>query len=95
MSACAAIIMMLGSRTGAETVIPTKGQTPEQIQAREAAVAGAVVGGSKQRQDRRKQAQSQQQQAQQQSTTATQSADSASKQAFSACMSGKGYSITS
>ena len=37
------------------------------------------------------QQQTQQQQAQQASATATQSADAASKQAFSTCMSGKGY----
>jgi len=173
MAASAAIIMMLGAQAHAETVVPTQGQTPQQIQAdtaacqaqaksvydqtfaaanqsaatstttaaapsggrargavagaaagaaaaevrgnqyenydkvdsdvqkeyrqnqaQEAAVAGAVVGGSRQRRDRRQQTQTQQQQTQQQSATATQSADAASKQAFSACMSGKGYTIT-
>lgn len=69
-------------------------QEYRQNQAREAAAAGAVVGGSRQRRERREQAQSQQQQSQQQSATAAQSADAASKQAFSACMSGKGYTIT-
>ena len=69
-------------------------QEYRQNQAQDAAVAGAVVGGSRQRRDRREQAQSQEKQTQQQSATATQSADAASKQAFSACMSGKGYTIT-
>ncbi|HQR70117.1 MAG TPA: hypothetical protein PLE54_05910, partial [Burkholderiaceae bacterium] len=37
MTACAAVVLMLGSRAGAETVIPQQGQTPEQIQADTAA----------------------------------------------------------
>ena len=69
-------------------------QEYRQNQAKDAAVAGAVVGGAKQRQSRREQDKTQQQQAQQQSTAATQSADSASKQAYSACMTAKGYSVT-
>jgi hypothetical protein len=69
-------------------------QEYRQNQAKDAAVAGAVVGGAKQRQSRRQQTKAQEQQAQQQSATATQSADAASKQAYSGCMSGKGYTVT-
>ena len=69
-------------------------QEYRQNQAKDAAVAGVVVGGAKQRQAGRQQEKAQQQQAQQQSTAAAQSADSASKQAYSACMSARGYSIS-
>jgi hypothetical protein len=63
-------------------------------EAQEAAAKGAAIGGVKQRQSRRQQAEAQEQQAQQQSASATQSADSASKQAYSTCMSSKGYAVT-
>jgi len=53
--ACAAVTDKLSSEAQREY---------RQNQAQEAAVAGAVVGGSRQRRDRREQAQSQQQQAQ-------------------------------
>lgn len=69
-------------------------QEYRQNQAKDAAVAGAVVGGAKQRQSRRDDKKEQEQQAQQQSTAAAQSADAASKQAYSACVTAKGYSIT-
>jgi Skp family chaperone for outer membrane proteins len=69
-------------------------QEYRQNQAKDAAVAGAAVGGARQRQARREQQQVQQQQAQQQSSAATQSADAALQQAYSACLSGRGYSVT-
>ena len=175
MQVCAAVMMTLGAQAHAETVVPTQGQTPEQIQkdteacksqaksaydqalaaanqtaatataaasapppsggrargaatgaaagaaaaqvrgnqyenydkidsdvqqeyrqnqAKEAAVAGAVVGGSQQRRDQRQQTQAQQAAPQQPATTPSQTADAASKQAFSTCMSGKGYTIS-
>ena len=172
-TACSLVVIKLGAHAHAETVVPMKGQTPEQIQsdtatcqtqaksaydqalaaanqsaatstttasqpsggrargaaagavagaaaaevrgnqyenydkvdsdvqkeyrqneAQEAAVAGAVVGGSRQRRDRRQQTQAEEKQAQQQSATAEQSADAASKQTFSACISSKGYTIS-
>jgi hypothetical protein len=68
-------------------------QEYRQNQAKDAAVAGAVVGGAKQRQSRRQQEKAQEQQAQQQSTAATQSAEAASKQAYSTCVTSKGYTI--
>jgi hypothetical protein len=69
-------------------------QEYRQNQAKDAAVAGAVVGGAKQRQNRRQQGKAQEQQAQQQSASAAQSAEAASKQSYSACMGGKGYTLS-
>ncbi len=69
-------------------------QEYRQNQAKDAAAAGAVVGASKQRQSRRQQAKAQEQQAEQQSATAAQSAEAASKQAYSGCMSGRGYTVS-
>src|SRR5678815_5385887 len=68
-------------------------QEYRQNQAKDAAVAGAVVGGAKQRQSRRQQDKAQEQQAQAQSTAAAQSADAASKQAYSACVTSRGYTV--
>jgi hypothetical protein len=78
----------------AKTTYSDVQQEYRQEQAKDAAVAGAVVGGAKQRQSRRQQDKAQEQQAQQQSATAAQSAEAASKQAYSGCMSGKGYAVT-
>jgi len=69
-------------------------QEYRQNQAQDAAVAGAVVGGARQRQSRRQQQQQTEQQAQQQSAAGSQTADSASAQTYSACMSGRGYSLS-
>jgi hypothetical protein len=63
--ACALLCAVFGIRAHAETVIPQKGQAPEQIQTDAAACQAAA-----------------------------QSADAASKQAYSACMATKGYSIS-
>jgi hypothetical protein len=60
-----------------------------QNQAKSAAAAGAVVGGSKQRRDRRQESTQQQQTAAQQSSNA-----SAFNQAYSACLTGRGYQVT-
>jgi hypothetical protein len=61
-------------------------QDYRQNQAHDAAVAGAVIGGSRQRQDRRQAAQQQQEQP----VTAT----PATQEEYVGCMSGKGYTIT-
>ena len=61
-------------------------QEYRQNQAREAATAGAVVGGARQRQAGRQQAQQQQQTAAQ---SQQQSAD-----AFNACMGARGYTVS-
>jgi hypothetical protein len=62
-------------------------QEYRQNEAQEAAAAGAVVGAARQRQARRQSQQQQQQQA------ATQS-QQAGGEAFNACMSARGYSVT-
>ena len=65
-------------------------QEYRQNQAQDAAVAGAVVGGAQQRKERREDKKN----AEQQQAAAAQSADAASKQAYSGCMTGKGYTIS-
>ena len=64
-------------------------QEYRQNQAKDAAVAGAVVGGAQQRQSRREDKKAQQQQA----DAAAKSADAAQKQAYSGCLTGKGYTV--
>jgi len=65
-------------------------QEYRQNQAQSAAAAGAVVGGSQQRQARRED----KKQAEQQQAAAAQSADNAQKQAYSSCLTGKGYTVS-
>jgi hypothetical protein len=91
MHVCAAALVALGGQAHAETVVPMQGQTPAQIQADTDACKAQAKAAYDQAQTQQQQSQ---QQAQQQSATAAQSADAASKQAFSSCMSAKGYTIS-